>query len=102
MSTCSGACATDWPPLTTTGKPSAGTGVTADARHDHAVRRVQQLTYNGHPLYLLLGDQSAADTNGQGLNFFGANWYVSRPRAARSRRARARAAPAAATREAPR
>ena len=28
MSTCFGACAADWPPVTTTGKPTAGSGVT--------------------------------------------------------------------------
>jgi predicted lipoprotein with Yx(FWY)xxD motif len=28
-SACSGACATAWPPLLTTGKPTAGTGLTA-------------------------------------------------------------------------
>jgi len=28
-STCSGACATDWPPVTTTGKPTAGDGLIA-------------------------------------------------------------------------
>jgi predicted lipoprotein with Yx(FWY)xxD motif len=80
MSTCSGACATNWPPVTTTGKPSAGTGVTASmlgatTRSDGS----KQVTYNGHPLYLYSGDQSAGDTNGQGLNFFGANWYVLSP-----------------------
>lgn len=80
MSTCSGACATNWPPVTTTGKPSAGTGVSASmlgttTRSDGS----KQVTYNGHPLYLYTGDQSAGDTNGQGLNFFGANWYVLSP-----------------------
>jgi predicted lipoprotein with Yx(FWY)xxD motif len=80
QSTCFGACATDWPPVTTTAKPTAGKGLTASMlgttkRSDGRT----QVTYNGHPLYLYIGDQSAGDTNGQGLNFFGAVWYVVSP-----------------------
>jgi predicted lipoprotein with Yx(FWY)xxD motif len=77
MSTCSGACAAEWPPATTNGKPSAGGGLTASKlgttkRSDGTT----QVTYNGHPLYRFSGDQSAGDTNGQGINAFGARWYV--------------------------
>src|SRR3954452_17393080 len=80
MSTCSGACATDWPPVTTTGKPTAGSGLTASmvgtaTRSDGS----KQVTYNGHPLYLYVGDQKAGDTNGQGVNAFGALWYAVSP-----------------------
>ncbi len=80
MSTCSGACATDWPPVTTTGKPTAGSGLTASmvgttTRSDGS----KQVTYNGHPLYTYIGDQKAGDTNGQGVNAFGANWYAVSP-----------------------
>jgi predicted lipoprotein with Yx(FWY)xxD motif len=80
MSTCSGACATDWPPVTSTGKPSAGTGVTASmlgttARSDGS----KQVTYGGHPLYLYVGDQNAGDANGQNVDAFGAKWYVLSP-----------------------
>src|SRR5215212_2087420 len=53
MSTCAGACANDWPPVTTTGKPTAGKGLTASMlgttkRSDGKT----QVTYNGHPVYL--------------------------------------------------
>jgi predicted lipoprotein with Yx(FWY)xxD motif len=80
MSTCSGACATQWPPVTTTGKPTAGTGLTASmlgttTRSDGS----KQVTYNGHPLYLYIADQKAGDTNGQNVNAFGAEWYVLSP-----------------------
>jgi len=76
-STCSGACATDWPPVTTTGKPTAGDGLTASmvgttTRSDGT----RQVTYNGHPLYLYIGDQKAGDTNGQAVDAFGAKWYA--------------------------
>ena len=79
-STCSGACATDWPPVTTTGKPTAGSGLTASmvgttTRSDGA----KQVTYNGHPLYLYVGDQKAGDTNGQAVDAFGARWYALSP-----------------------
>jgi predicted lipoprotein with Yx(FWY)xxD motif len=79
-STCSGACAADWPPVTTSGKPTAGSGLTASmvgttTRSDGT----KQVTYNGHPLYLYVGDQSAGDTNGQGVDAFGARWYALSP-----------------------
>jgi predicted lipoprotein with Yx(FWY)xxD motif len=76
-STCSGACAIEWPPLRATRKPTVGNGANASivatsARSDGA----QQVTYNGHPLYLFSADQKAGDTNGQGVNAFGGLWYV--------------------------
>jgi predicted lipoprotein with Yx(FWY)xxD motif len=38
-----------------------------------------QVTYNGHPLYLYIGDQKAGDTTGQGINAFGAAWFALSP-----------------------
>jgi predicted lipoprotein with Yx(FWY)xxD motif len=80
-STCFGACAAAWPPLRTTGKPKAGSGakpslVGSTARSDGK----RQVTYNGHPLYLYAGDQKPGDTNGQGINGFGARWFALSPR----------------------
>jgi predicted lipoprotein with Yx(FWY)xxD motif len=75
-SACSGACATAWPPVTTTtASPQIGTGVTQSlvgqtARADGT----QQLTYAGHPLYLFKGDSAAGSTKGQGSTAFGARW----------------------------
>jgi predicted lipoprotein with Yx(FWY)xxD motif len=79
-SACSGGCAAAWPPVRTSGKPTVGTGLTASnvgttPRSDGK----PQVTYNGHPLYLFANDQSAGDTNGQGVNAFGAAWYVVSP-----------------------
>lgn len=76
-STCNGACAKQWPPLTVSGKPTAGSGVdsaklSTSTRSDGS----HQVTYNGHPLYTFSGDTKAGQTNGQGLNAFGATWYV--------------------------
>jgi predicted lipoprotein with Yx(FWY)xxD motif len=76
-STCNGSCAKAWPPLVVTGKPTAGGGVqskmlSTSKRSDGSM----QVTYNGHPLYRFSGDKKSGDTNGQGLNQFGATWYV--------------------------
>jgi predicted lipoprotein with Yx(FWY)xxD motif len=38
-----------------------------------------QVTYNGHPLYWFSGDTKAGDTNGQGLDDFGGEWYAISP-----------------------
>jgi predicted lipoprotein with Yx(FWY)xxD motif len=76
-STCSGACATAWPPLLSSGAPKAGAGVNAGdlgstARADGG----QQVTYHGHPLYHFARDTAPGQTRGQDLNGFGADWYV--------------------------
>ena len=76
-STCDGACASAWPPLTTSGKPTAGAGVTASKlgttkRSDGS----SEVTYNGHPLYTFEGDSAPGQTTGQGSTAFGAPWYV--------------------------
>ena len=59
------------------GKPKLGAGLSAAKAG--TVRRSDgtvQVTYGGHPLYRFIHDTRAAKTNGQGLNAFGANWYV--------------------------
>jgi predicted lipoprotein with Yx(FWY)xxD motif len=77
MSTCNGACASLWPPDTTSGKPKAGPGV--DAAKLGTTKRSDgtlEVTYNGHPLYRYAPDTKAGEDTGQGLNQFGAKWYV--------------------------
>jgi predicted lipoprotein with Yx(FWY)xxD motif len=76
-STCGGGCASLWPPATTSGKPTAGPGV--DAAKLGTTKRSDgtlEVTYNGHPLYRYAPDTKAGDATGQGLNQFGAKWYV--------------------------
>jgi predicted lipoprotein with Yx(FWY)xxD motif len=77
---CSDACAADWPPLLTTGRPKVsglvrksllGTTKRSDGK--------TQVTYGGHPLYLYVGDVKAGDVNGQGVFAFGARWYAVTP-----------------------
>jgi predicted lipoprotein with Yx(FWY)xxD motif len=77
MSTCNGACASLWPPDTISGTPKAGPGV--DAAKLGTTKRSDgtlEVTYNGHPLYRYAPDTKAGQDTGQGLNQFGAKWYV--------------------------
>jgi predicted lipoprotein with Yx(FWY)xxD motif len=79
-SECSGDCVVDWPPVTAAGKPTVGTGLTASkVATTQSTDGKTQVTYNGHPLYLFQGDKSPGDTSGQGLNAFGAGWFVLSP-----------------------
>jgi predicted lipoprotein with Yx(FWY)xxD motif len=75
VSTCSGSCASNWPPFTL---PSGDTVVGAAGatqafgtitRSDGTV----QVTYGGAPVYYFAGDSAAGQTNGQGLNGV---WFV--------------------------
>src|SRR3954465_6421591 len=76
-SRCDSDCATNWPPLLTSGKPSSGGSARKSLlgttkRSDGKT----QVTYNGHPLYRFTGDNAPGETNGQGLKAFGARWYA--------------------------
>lgn len=74
-STCTAACATNWPPLTVatgtmvTGPSAATAGFGTITRADSTT----QVTYNHMPLYYFAGDSAAGDTNGQGK---GGVWSV--------------------------
>ena len=79
-SKCTSKCATYWPPLLTSGAPTAngmatsnllGTSKRADG--------TTQVTYAGHPMYYYAGDKSAGATSGQGVNAFGYLWWVVSP-----------------------
>jgi predicted lipoprotein with Yx(FWY)xxD motif len=74
-STCSGACATAWPPVISKGKPvvsgGAKGGLVGTSRRPDGRR---QVTYNGHPLYTFIGDKKPGETKGEGLTGFGGRW----------------------------
>jgi predicted lipoprotein with Yx(FWY)xxD motif len=79
-SACSGACLVYWPPLLTSGTPTAIKG--AERTLLGSIRRgdgTRQVTYAGHPLYRFFGDTKRGQTNGEGLKDFGAAWYVLMP-----------------------
>jgi predicted lipoprotein with Yx(FWY)xxD motif len=78
-STCNGACASIWPPAAAATGP-AGNGVAAAKLG--SIKRPDgktEATYAGHPLYTYAGDAKPGDTRGQGLDQFGAEWYVLAP-----------------------
>lgn len=73
-STCTGGCASIWPPVTTVGKSMAGQGVDASllgtlTRADGSI----QVTYNGWPLYTFAKDTAPSNTNGEGVKNV---WYL--------------------------
>lgn len=84
QSTCSGQCAQNWPPFTTTGAPTVMGGVMQSlvgttTRSDGS----SEVTYAGHPLYYFVGDSKPGDTNGEGVNAFGAGWDMLTPAGAK-------------------
>jgi predicted lipoprotein with Yx(FWY)xxD motif len=83
-STCSGACAGAWPPVTTMGKVTAANGAkAADLGTITRSDGTKQVTYSGHPLYYFAGDSGPGQTNGQGSDNFGAKWWLVAPAGAK-------------------
>ena len=79
-STCSGACASAWPPVVATGQPTAAGG--AQASDLGTITRsdgTKQVTYDGHPLYYFVGDTGPGTDKGQGVDGFGAKWWLVAP-----------------------
>jgi len=76
-STCTGACAAAWPPVTASAMPMAGGGVSQSLLGTtKRADGTEQVTYNGHPLYYFAADTGAGMVKGQGAKAFGAGWYV--------------------------
>jgi predicted lipoprotein with Yx(FWY)xxD motif len=78
-STCTGDCATAWPPYLVKRKPVAAPGVKAGLigttrRSDGRL----QATYAGHPVYFYEGDNEPGEVLCQAVNEFGGYWYVLR------------------------
>ena len=79
-SACSGACAALWPPVTTSGSPTAsGSAKASDLGTITRSDGAKQVTYDGHALYYYAGDSGAGQTNGQGTDSFGAKWWLIAP-----------------------
>jgi predicted lipoprotein with Yx(FWY)xxD motif len=78
--TCTGACASAWPPVLAQGKLTASGG--AKAADLGTIARPgggKQVTYDGHALYFFAGDSSSGQTSGQGSDSFGAKWWLVAP-----------------------
>jgi len=76
--TCTGACATSWPPLLVAGGGNASlpSGVSGSITTVTRPDGTTQVSYNGHPLYYFAGDSAPGQDNGQGL---GGTWFVLKP-----------------------
>jgi predicted lipoprotein with Yx(FWY)xxD motif len=76
-SACYGPCAQEWPPVMANGKPTASGAIQASLlgttkRKDGG----EQVTYKGMPLYTFVEDTAPGQANGNGLDFFGGEWYA--------------------------
>jgi predicted lipoprotein with Yx(FWY)xxD motif len=71
-SVCYGSCAAYWPPVS--GNASAGPGVTGQLGTIKRTNGAMQATYDGHPLYTYIGDNSPGQDNGNKLNLNGGLW----------------------------
>ena len=65
-SACTGGCASAWPPLMTSGTPTAGPGVTGTL----GKLASGQVTWNGHPLYTFASDSPGGNPTGDGVSGF--------------------------------
>ena len=76
-STCSGACASNWPPAKPGRHVTLAKGLKrSKLRVIHRSDGKRQLAYAGHPLYRYIGDSSRGDVNGEGIVAFGGTWYA--------------------------
>lgn len=85
-STCYDACAQAWPPLIAEDPADTGAELNLPAQLDPtllgiAARRDGQMqrTYNGLPLYTYARDENPGAIEGQGVDGFGAKWYLIAP-----------------------
>ncbi len=71
-STCTGACATAWPPLAVAPGQTAAlaSGITGTLGTLTRADGTVQVTFNGMPLYGWKNDKAAGDTTGQNVNGF--------------------------------
>ena len=80
MSSCTGACAGAWPPVTASGTVTASGGAkSSDLGTITRSDGTKQVTYDGHPLYYYVGDSGPGMSSGQGSDQFGAKWWLVAP-----------------------
>jgi predicted lipoprotein with Yx(FWY)xxD motif len=77
-SNCTGQCAAAWPPLVSTGTPTGPSSLSGKLTTVHTANR-DQVSYNGHLLYLFSRDTSPGQVKGNGIHAFGGTWHVATP-----------------------
>ncbi|VXC24208.1 hypothetical protein [Aeromicrobium sp. 9AM] len=75
-SSCTGACAEEWPAITTSSAKPKVDGVKGEVGTITGADGSKQVTLEGMPLYTYADDGKAGDTNGQGV---GDIWWVVSP-----------------------
>jgi predicted lipoprotein with Yx(FWY)xxD motif len=79
-SSCYGACAGVWPPLSTVGEARASNGaISSKLGTTKRKDGTTQVTYAGHPLYTYAEDKKPGDSKGNDIDSFGAEWYALEP-----------------------
>jgi predicted lipoprotein with Yx(FWY)xxD motif len=73
IATCTGACASIWPPFEAS-RLVAGSGVNAKMLHTVARGNSRQVTYDGHLLYLYADGKASYDIAYIGIAQFGGTW----------------------------
>ena len=76
QATCTGACATNWPPLLAAADASLSAPGLPGKLSVLAGANGRQVLYNGHPLYRFARDTAPGQTNGQGI---AGKWYAATP-----------------------
>ena len=76
-------CLAYWPPLVYTKgqKVTTGMGVKGKVGFVARSKTTLQVTFNGYPVYLFVGDSGTARSNGEGVRSFGGTWYMLHPAA---------------------
>jgi predicted lipoprotein with Yx(FWY)xxD motif len=70
-------CSAVWPALTTSGNPTAGSGVKASLLSTIKLAGgARQITYAGHPLYRYSEATERAETSYIGVSHFGGKWLA--------------------------
>lgn len=73
VSACSGACAVNWPAITSSSAHSVLIGIKGNVS---VLSGTKQLAINGRPIYTFIGDKTRGSTKGQGI---GGVWFAISP-----------------------
>jgi predicted lipoprotein with Yx(FWY)xxD motif len=77
-STCTGECATAWPPLKIAPNGKVEAPVMGTFGIIKRADGTDQVALDGHPLYEFIKDTAPGQTNGEGIVAFGGTWHVAK------------------------